>query len=248
MKDVLVFKPTTEGFDMSGFMPYLAESGRSARIFELALNGPRNSGKASKVKALRVLERTTTTGDALAQLLPRTPEIKAFIKHLDEDFFGKRQVDGRWQTGFWGGWYIPKADQVVHQTALDAVRLALGIDAHGNPTRDDQISILWVCNVDGFQAVVRRASIRQPDQSGLPDGLVTITMLTPAVEGHAVTDDLSAGPFGGNTGYACPPTDYQAKDALWLVGQRKTTEPEEEQYVQSGPVVTVSPAYEDGGA
>ncbi len=228
---------------MPGQMPYVA-SVAPAALAEALLNG--DGSVQHKLDVLQAINAATHFMDAARQFRD-TPRVRAYIAHINTDWFGLTQTATGWApqapynadtnpiTGWWEEWYIENAEAICRTAVTAALNLALGRNPQGQPTRNDRISLLWVCAVEGFDVVLRRWP-----------GTTLVTFVTPGIEGQPLTPDLAAGPFSGSTGYACPPTDYTARSALWIVGDRYTSETYDE-YVTSGPVVTVQPSVEDGG-
>jgi hypothetical protein len=237
------------GWDVGGFMPYIAGVGPAVEFVEAALNG--DGSAQHKLDALVALEAAPQPSwlDATLTIVGNTAAVGAFINHVNTDWFGMTQnLNGAWQpqrpydananptTGFWDGWYVADASDIMRTALINILKLALGIDASGNSTRNDRIVMLWICTEDAFQMVVRRWS-----------GTVLGVFVTPGVANSPVTNDLAAGPFNGHTNYACPPTDFSVKRAVHITGDRYTMG-DYDAYVTGGPVTVVQLAAEDGGA
>lgn len=228
---------------MPGQMPYVASVAPIA-LAEALLNG--DGSPQHKLEVLRAMDAAEHFMDAALEFRD-TPAVRAYIAHVNTDWFGLTPTASGWAaqspydpdtnptTGFWDGWYIEDAEAICRTAVVAALNLALGRNGHGRPTRNDRITLLWVCATEGFDVVLRRWS-----------GNTLMSFVTPGIQDQPLATDLAAGPFNGSTGYACPPTDFTARNALWVVGDRYTAGHYDD-YVTSGPVVTVQPSIEDGG-
>ena len=224
-------------------MPYIA-SGASFALLESLFNG--DGSQEHKLAVLRAIEGADHLMDAALQF-EDTPEVREYISHINVDWFGLKSNGNGWDaqeehdpisnptTGWWAGAYIADAEGICREAAVNALKLALGLDDQGNATRNDHIGALWICSGDTFGVVMRRWSDH-----------TVLTFITPGLANREPTGDLDSGPFAGRTNYACPPTDFTAPNALWIVGQCNFSG-EQRQFVQSGLIVTVQPSIEDGG-
>jgi hypothetical protein len=228
---------------MTGSMPYVANVA-SLVVVESLFNG--DGSQQHKLGALAAIDTAEHLMDA-ALHFSDTPELRAQIAHINVDWFGLRQTATGWDpqlpydpssnptTGFWDRWYIEDAEGICREGAVAALKLALGLDQHGNPTRNDRVTVQWICAVDRFDVVLRRWSDN-----------TLVSFITPGLATESLAGDLASGPFSGSTNYACPPADFTKQNALWIVGQCNTSGHYHE-YVTSGQIVTVQPSIEDGG-
>jgi hypothetical protein len=230
-------------------MPYVAGVGPAVDFVETALNG--DGSQQHKLGALAAIENAAEPSwlDATLTIVGNTAAVGAFITHVNTDWFGLTQnLNGAWvpqrpydvntnpTTGFWDGWYVADASQIMRTALTNILKLALGMDATGHATRNDRIVLFWICTEDAFQMVVRRWS-----------NTVLGVFVTPGIVNSPVTNDLAGGPFNGHTNYANPPTDFTVKRAVQITGDRYTTG-NYDAYVTRGPVEAVQLAVEDGGA
>jgi hypothetical protein len=228
---------------MTGSMPYVA-SGASFALLESLLNG--DGSREHKLAVLRAIEAADHLMDAALQF-GDTPEIREYITHINVDWFGLTRNGTNWgpqkpfdettnrTTGWWAGGYIEDAEGICRQGAVAALKLALGLDDEGNPTRNDHIGALWICAGDSFSVVLRRWL----DET-------VLLFITPVLANREPTGDLDSGPFAGGTDYACPPTDFTKANALWIVSHREW-QGSQQAFVMSGHIDTVQPSIEDGG-
>lgn len=140
--------------------------------------------------------------------------------------------------------------------------------------RDWPIEFQWICPVPWFQAGIAWREIKARPFWCKKTGLVTVTWLTPGntrphgapVDApHGLFTDLSsaqraAGPFAA-PGVVHDPTDSSARRGHWVVGHTITTrvpaptntggqgtfEPVLPSTTSTDPVMTVQPAWGDGG-
>lgn len=141
-------------------------------------------------------------------------------------------------------------------------------------TRDWPIEFQWICPVPWLQAGIAWRETKPGFFWSKPRGLVTVTWLTPGntrphgapvTAPHGLFTDLSSPQRAGGT-FAAPgvvhqPTDNSARRGHWVVGHTITTrvpsttntgrqgdfEPVLPSTTSTDPVMTVQPAWGDGG-
>ncbi len=177
-------------------------------------------------------------------------------------------------TGMWQQYY-GNVEAIVVETALRALTVALGIDPEGQPTRNLPIEIFWKCPQRWFETWITWRSDPSPPHAGqVTLILATPGSGTPLLERYA--DGRGADPKPDlNSGaplISSDPTEpafsgpsSAAPRGMWTVththnillptlsatGESKTgdwsTPDFGPSYAGTGPIICVSPSFEDGG-